>query len=156
MTEYRLERSNKPFVNAKITGSYHAPKRTWKLFGTFPMPVHPSAISSGADPAQNMLVGKVGQQVRLVLNDQVLALYEWTHVLENPGDAEASNSVMGWKLISSSPVSGIPERNHATVPGELLLPYVPSFGLEGTGVQFPNRDYLNASGPVYPKDEEDK
>ncbi len=120
------------------------------------MPVHPSAISSAGHPSQNMLMGRAGQLVRLTKGDQVLAIYEWSPVMENPGDAEASNSVWGWKLISQAPVSGIPARNHTSIPGEELLPYVPSFGLEGTGVQFTNRDYLGASGPVYPKDEEDK
>lgn len=151
---YRLERSNKPVVNAKLVGSNHVPKRVWKLFCTYPMPVHPSALSSAGDSAQNMMIGARGQQVRLVKDDRVIAIYEWARVMENPGEPDTSNTVWGWKVISQAPVT-LPERTHVTSAGVELLPAPPSVGIDNVvTISAQHRDYMGASGPTYPKDDE--
>lgn len=135
---YRLERSNKP-PSAAIVGKYHVPKRDWRLFGRFPVPVHPSTLSSAGEASMNQLIGIQGQQVRLVQDDPsnaVVAVYEWTKVDVNPGDGD-SDTVWGWKLIASAAPQ--PERNH-TIAGSA---YIPSVGIDtGTYVPTTTSDHV--------------
>ena len=148
MSVYRLETSQKPYVNSKVAGKNHTPRREWKLWGTFPMPVNPSALSSAGDPSQNQMMGKAGMQVRLVKDEHVLAVYEWVRVLENPGDPEASNSVWGWRVISQAAVT-LPERTHAMPAGTELLPAPLSVGIDNVvTISAQHRDFMGSSGPT--------